>query len=93
MPFGMQIFNSSGGLTYSSSDVTWNQVDFFFVAADGSVANSYPVIAGKEVLLAQVFVNAPPSNRKAKAHTLDWAATTVLAYGGSEDAYVLVMMR
>lgn len=91
--YGMEIFNANGNLGYSSSDVTWNQVDFFFVPANGSASKTYSVLSGREVLLAQVFVNAPPSDRKAKAHTLDRVNNIVLAYNGTEDAYVLVLMR
>lgn len=89
----MNVFNSAGALTYSTSDVTWNQVDFFFVSGGGSASNSYPVLSGKEVLTAQMFVNSPPSDRRALAHTITVSGTTVSVSGGSEAVYVLVLMR
>lgn len=93
MSFGLNVFNASGGLAYSSSDVTWNQVDFFLVPANGSVTNSYSVLSGREVLTVQMFVNAPPTDRKATAHTVSVSGTTVSASGGSESSYIMVLMR
>jgi len=93
MSHGLEVYKANGQLAYSTADVTWNQVDFFFIAANGSESRTYPVLSGREVLLAQVFVNAPPSDRKAKAHVLDRVGNIVLAYNGTEDAYILVLMR
>jgi hypothetical protein len=93
MSFGLELHDVHGHLSYSSTDVTWNQVDFFDVAAGGSVVRDYPLLAGKEVLLVQLFVNAPPSDRRAYAHTLSQSGTTITASGGSEEAYVMVLMR
>lgn len=175
MSHGMEIYSSGGHLTYSSSDVTWNQVDFFFVPAfavvtstslykwpetycvafqlrrveDGSTyinyafyelnktihygietsfyldgykyergdwygeqvdgtrvyykikktrmdlpnVKNYPVIAGKEVLVTQMMINPPPIDRKAIAHTIAVNGTEVTVSGGTEDTYILVLMR
>jgi len=93
MSYGFNVFKSSGGLTYSTDDVTWNQVDFFTVAGGGSASYTYPVLSGREVLTAQMFVNAPPTTRRALAHTITVASTTVSVSGGSETTYILVLMR
>jgi hypothetical protein len=93
MTFGLNVYRNTGQLTYSSDDVTWNQVDFFFVPANTGVANQYDVLEGRESLLAQVFVDAPPSNRKAQAKNLYRSGNVVHVEGGSEGAYILVMMR
>jgi len=93
MSFGLDIFESGGDLTYSTSDVTWNQVDFFQVNAGGSASNSYPSISGRSVLTAQFWINGPPANRKAIAHSITVSGTNVSASGGSEDAYVMVLMK
>lgn len=91
--YGMNVFNSLGGLTYSTSDVTWNQVDFFFVSGGSSVSNTYPVISGKEVLTSQIFINSPPLERRALAHNVTVSGTTVSVSGGSESVYILVLIR
>jgi hypothetical protein len=91
--YGMNIKKSNGSLAYSTSDVTWNQVDFFMVAGGGSASYDYPVISGKEVLTTQVLVNSPPTNRRAYAHTITVSGTNVSVSGGSEAAYILVLMR
>lgn len=90
---GMNIYNAESNLTYSTADVTWNQVDFFLVTAGSSITNSYPVLSGREVLTAQMFINAPPTDRRALAYTILVSDTTVSVSGGSEDAYIMVLMR
>lgn len=93
MAHGMQFFGGDGNLTYSSDAVTWNQVDFFFVPATGYYLKDYPVLAGRNVLTMQMFINPPPTDRKAVAHTVQVRGIEVTAIGGSEDAYILVLMR
>ena len=93
MTFGLNVMNASGGLTYSSADVTWNQVDFFKVDADSSASYSYPVLAGREVLTVQMFIDPPPTDKKATAHTVTVSSTTVSASGGKVASYILVLMR
>jgi hypothetical protein len=93
MTYGMNVYQGSGALTYSSSDVTWNQVDYFQVNANGSASNTYSAISGREVLTVQILIDAPPTDRKALAHTVSVSGTTVSASGGSENAYILVLMR
>lgn len=93
MSHGIEVYDASGNLTYSTADVTWNQVDFFFVSGGGTATKYYPVIDGREVLTAQILINAPPLDRRAVAHTIDVSGIIVGVYGGSEDAYILVMMR
>ena len=93
MTFGLDIFRADGRLAYSSNDVTWNQVDFFLVPAGGSVQNSYPALANKEVLVTQIMIDPPPIDRRALAHNVAVSGTLVTASGGSENCYVLVLMR
>jgi hypothetical protein len=93
MSYGLNIFDATGRLTYSTSDVTWNQVDFFRVPANGSATNTYPELLNREVLTAQMFINAPPFTRKATAHSVSVTGTTITVTGGSEDTYILVFMR
>jgi hypothetical protein len=90
---GMNIYKSTGSLVYSSADVTWNQVDFFLVAGDGSAVRDYPILSGREVLTAQIFINSPPTDQRALAHNIVVSGTTVTVSGGSEDTYILVLMR
>jgi hypothetical protein len=89
----MEISNPGAHIVYSSTDVTWNQVDFFSVAGNGSESHDYPALAGREVLTIQMFINPPPVDRKALAHNVTVSGTTVSASGGSEAAYILVLMR
>lgn len=93
MSHGIEIYNANGTLTYSTADVTWNQVDFFFVAGNGSASNTYSVLTDREVMVLQIMVDPPPSDRRAIAHTITVSGTNVSVSGGSEAAFVLVLMR
>lgn len=93
MSFGLEIFGASGTLAYSSSDVTWNQVDLFSIGRAETRSFTYPALEGREVLVAQLLVDPPPTDRRAIAHTITVNGSTVTASGGSENAYILVMMR
>lgn len=94
MTFGVNIYRAGdGGLTYSSTDVTWNQVDFFRVDGGSSYSADYAALNGREVLVTQMFIDPPPTNARAYAHTLSVVGTTVSVSGGSVASYVLVLMR
>ena len=94
MTFGVNIYRAGdGGLTYSSTDVTWNQVDFFRVDGGSSYSASYPALSGREALVTQIFIDPPPTDARAYAHTLTVVDTTVSVSGGSVASYVLVLMR
>ena len=93
MAYGLQLFNSSGVTTFSSTDITWNQVAAFQVAAGGSSSVSYPALSGRTVEVVQMFINPPPTNRKALAHTVSVSGTTVSVSGGNETVFILVLMQ
>lgn len=93
MSYGLGVYTEQGVTSYSTDDVTWNQVDFFFVPGGGYAQNNYPVLRGREVLVVQIMIDAPPLDRRAIAHSIDVASTLVTASGGSENAYILVLMR
>ncbi len=93
MAHGLNLFNSDGSLTFSSTDVTFNQVAAFQVSGGASVSNTYAVLSGKTVQVVQMFINPPPTDRKAIAHTISVSDTTVSVSGGNENVLVLVLMR
>ena len=93
MSFGLGVFRANGALCFSSADVTWNQVDFVLCPGGGSVTKSYPVLSGREKLAVQVMIDPPPLTRRAVAHTVTISNTTVTIQGGSESAYVIILMR
>lgn len=91
--FGMQFFSNASQLVYSTDDVTWNQVDFFLAPKNQTTSASYSVLTGREVLVLQMFIDPPPLEGKAIAHDITVSGTTVTASGGSENTFVLVLMR
>ena len=93
MSFGLQVTSESGQVTYDSSMVTWNQVDFFLVPASASIGLTYEFRAGKEVQVMLIFVDAPPADRKAIAPTVTIGSTTVNISGGTVAVYAIVLMR
>lgn len=93
MTFGLDIRNAAGGVTYASTDVTWNQVDMILVPGGGSASKSYAALTGRQVLCVQLMINPPPVNRRALAHNISVSGINVSVSGGSEDSFVLVLMR
>ena len=93
MAYGLQTFHSTGALSFSSTDVTWNQVAAFQVGAGASSSVSYPALSGRTVEVVQMFINPPPTTRKALAHTVSVSGTTVSVSGGNETVFILVLMQ
>lgn len=93
MAYGMELFRSTGVLDYSSTDATWNQVASFMVNGGASHSASYAALSGRTSLVTQMFINAPPTDRKALAHTISVSGTTVTVSGGNETVFILVFMR
>ena len=93
MAYGMELFRGNNVLTYSTSDVTWNQVAAFQVNGGASNSTSYPALTGRTVKVVQMFIDPPPTNRKALAHTISVSGTTVTVSGGNENVFILVLMR
>lgn len=91
--YGMHIRSSNGTLVFTTEDVTWNQVDSFIVAGGAGFSKSYPVLTGRQVLVTQAMINAPPVNRRAIAHTIAVSGNNVSVSGGSETSLILVLMK
>ncbi len=93
MSFGLGVFRSNGALAFSSDDVTWNQVDMLYCPGGSTTYRTYSMLAGREVLAVQVMIDPPPLNRRAIAHTVSVSGNNVTISGGSEAAYVIILMR
>jgi len=91
--FGLDVRNPAGSVVFSTNDVTWNQVDMFLVNGGQSVSRNYPILDGREYLATQLLINPPPLDRRAIAHTISRSGNIVTVGGGSEQAYIVVMMR
>ena len=93
MSVGLNIFKSTGALSFSTTEVTWNQVGIIQCPADGNISETFPVLAGKEVLTVQIPINPPSLTQRTYAHTVTVSGTTVSVSGGNTAVYVLVLMR
>lgn len=93
MAFGFKLWDPSGTLRFDSTDVTWNQVDFFQVNANATVTRTYSQISGNSVAVGQIMIDPPLGTRKAVAHDVTVSGTTVTISGGSENVYILVLVK
>lgn len=93
MSYGLNIFKASGALSYSTDEVTWNQVGVMTCPASGSVTKTFPALEDREHLVVQVPIDPPSLTKRTYAHTISVSGTTVTASGGNTAALILVMMR
>lgn len=91
--FGMDVRNAAGSVVFSTNDVTWNQIDMFLIEAKQEVVKTYPILQGREFLGTQLLIDPPPLDREAIAHTITRSGNTVTVKGGSEKAYIVVLVR
>lgn len=93
--YGILIKDKNKKVVYSSNDVTWNQVDYFFAQADTTTTKTYPALIGKDSRGVQALINAPAKERESTAHTIAINPLTgqVTVSGGNEQAYILVLTR
>lgn len=93
MSLGLNLINENGAVGYSTDDVTWNQVDFIYQPSYGDQTIYLPAIVNREVMVSQFFINPPPSDRAAIAHNVTTTNGYVHIWGGSVEAYLVVLMR
>jgi len=95
MSYGFRMWGADSSIEYDSGSVTWNQVDFYSVSAGSSDTRTFSSLSGKEVKVGMFFIDPPLTTRKAISHTatLSNSNTTISISGGSEDMYILVLMR
>lgn len=105
MSYGLAIYRSNGNLAFSSDSVTWNQVDYVYVPANGSFSNTYSIFEGKEILCAQLLIDTYNGSSVGVSHTITISGTTysnngfypgnnvISISGGNVAAYVMVLVR
>jgi hypothetical protein len=91
--FGFRMYNKKGGMTYDTRAVTWNQVDFFEVPANGTISKHYPFCNGREMIAHQTFIDPPPADRRMVAHTISVGGGSIYISGGSVRAHITVLVR
>jgi hypothetical protein len=84
----------SGTLQFSSTDVTWNQVDNFYKEANTNVGKTYPSCVGKEMLVTQILIGTPDFNKPYYANTITTNSSgAIYLEGANVDTYITVLMR
>lgn len=64
MNYGFEVYNSSGSLVYSTSSITWMQVDSFSVSANQTINKSYPEFNGWTLKAFIELIDQSPSNQE-----------------------------
>ena len=90
--FGFRCYNGSQ-VIYDSASVTWNQVDFFEVPANGTVVKYYPFCNGRTMIGYQTFIDPPPVDRKMLAHTINVSGGNMTVTGGNSRAHITVLVQ
>ena len=80
---------------FKTTDITWNQVDSFYVNGNTTVDKTYSVCVDKEILVTQILIGTPDIRQAYYSNviTTNSAAGTVHVTGGTVDAYITVFMR
>ena len=83
-----------GTLQFSTTDVTWNQVDAFYKLANTNVSNTYPSCVGREMLVTQILVGTPDFNKSYYTNTIYTNSSgSIYLTGATVDTYIMVLMR
>lgn len=90
--FGFRCYKGNQ-VIYDSSSVTWNQVDFFEVPANGTVDRYYPFCNGRTMIGYQTFIDPPPIDRKMLAHTIYVNGGYLTVTGGNSRAHITVLVQ
>lgn len=88
-------FDNFRTVLFSSTDVTWNQVDSFYVNGNTTANKTYPACVNREILVKQTLIGTPDINRAYYANiiTTNSSNGNVYVTGGTVDAYITVLMR
>ena len=77
MAYGLNVYKTSGGVGFSSADVTWQTLDQFTVNANATVSNTYSVASGMTIIAQRQLVNVPPNSQEDYVPNISISGTTV----------------
>ena len=77
MSYGLSVFKADGSLGFSTTDITWQTLDQFIVAANSSTSNSYPEASGMTIIAQRQLVNVPPNSQEDYIPNVAISGTTV----------------
>ncbi len=77
MAYGFSMYKADGSLSFSTADITWQTLETFTVAANGSVTKYYPEAAGFTIIAQRQLVNVPPSSQEDYVPDITISGTTV----------------
>jgi len=88
-------FDANSTLQFSTTDITWNQVDNFYKLANTNVSETYASCVNKEILVTQILVGTPDFNKPYYANIITTTSSSgsINLTGANVDAYITVMMR
>ncbi len=77
MAYGLNVYKDDGSLGFSTSDITWQTLEHFTVAANATVSKSYPEASGFTIIAQRQLVNVPPASQEDYAPNVSISGTTV----------------
>jgi hypothetical protein len=88
-------FDNYSTIQFSSTDITWNQVDSFLLPAYNNTTKTYPFCVGREFLINQTLIGTPDITKIYYASTVTTNSSngTVSLSGATVDAFITVLMR
>jgi hypothetical protein len=88
-------FDNYSTIQFSSTDITWNQVDSFLLPAYNNRTKTYPFCVGREFLVNQTLIGTPDITQAYYASTVTTNSSTgtVTLTGSTVDAFITVLMR
>lgn len=82
-------------LQFSSTDFTWNQVDFFYLAGGSSFSKNYISCVGRTIVVSQYVLGTPDINISytVGAYTTNSSTGNVSIAAGTVASYVIILMK
>ena len=80
---------------FSSNDVTWNQVDFFYLPENTPITKQYDNCVNRTISVSQYIIGTPSSNTAYRlgTYTTTPSTGTVSIASGNVPSYVLILMK
>lgn len=83
MSYGIKMWDASGGVTYSSEDVTWNLLASVIAPANAGASWSITVAAYPEKLIVRQMIEEVRPDQESFIHTVGLVGNVLTAYAPS----------
>ena len=95
MSFGLSLYNSDGGLGFSTESIGANYLGSFTASANSTVSYTIPHYSLMNTIYTQHFmINDLPTDQEAHSHTISISAgvvTATKASSGGQTTHIIVL--